>query len=147
MMNIGTSMTPDTLYRLAPFLIALQFAAFGWRVNRELNLGYAERGTFVLIPDLLNIMSLFAAVIGLIVLPIATGNYFWLSRMVLAGGYVLIAFHPFTMAAHYRLWSREGTRKHARDGQDYPYATTEELVSSFLSVVLSVSVAAYIGMQ
>jgi predicted metal-dependent peptidase len=32
----------------------LQFAALGWRVNRELNLGHAERGTFVLIPDVLN---------------------------------------------------------------------------------------------
>src|ERR1700722_11697212 len=138
-------MTPDTLYRLAPPLIALQFVAFGWRVNRELDLGYPDRGTFVLIPDVLNIMSLFVAVICLIVLPIATDTYFWLSRMVLAGGYVLIAFHPFTMAAHYRLWSREGVRKHVRDGKGYPYATTEELVSSSLSVVLSVSAAAYIG--
>ncbi|MCU1321829.1 MAG: hypothetical protein JWM43_1478 [Acidobacteriaceae bacterium] len=104
MTNIGT---PDTLYRLAPPLIALQFVAFGWRVNRELNLGFAERGTFVLIPDALNIVSLFAAVICLIMLPIATDTYCWLSRMVLAGGYVLIAFHPFTVAAHFRLWSRD----------------------------------------
>jgi hypothetical protein len=147
MMNICTAMTPDTLYRLAPFLIALQFAAFGWRVNRELSCGDADRGTFVLIPDVLNIMSLFAAVTCLIVLPIAIDTYFWLSRMVLAGGYVLIAFHPFTVAAHYRLWSREGIRRHVRDGQDYPYATTEELISSSLSVVLSVSAAAYIGIH
>jgi hypothetical protein len=39
MTNIGIAMAPDTLYRLAPPLIALQFAAFGWRVNREINLG------------------------------------------------------------------------------------------------------------
>jgi hypothetical protein len=140
-------MTPETLYSLAPPLIALQFAAFGWRVNRELNLGHAERRAFVLIPDALNIMSMFAAVTCLIVLPVATGVYLWLSRMVLAGGYVLIAFHPLTTAAHYRLWSREGIRNHLRDGKDYPYATTEELVSLFLSVVLSVAAAAYIGMQ
>lgn len=138
-------MTPDTLYKLAPPLIALQLAAFGWRVNRELNLSHAERGTFVLIPDVLNGMSLFAAVICLIVLPIATDTYLWLSRMVLAGGYVLIAFHPLTTAAHYRLWSRKGIRKHARDGKDYPYATTEELVSFSLSVVIAVLAAAYIG--
>ena len=140
-------MTPETLYSLAPPLIALQFAAFGWRVNRELNVSPADRGTFVPIPDVLNIISLFAAVICLIVLPVATGVYLWLSRMVLAGGYVLIAFHPLTTAAHYRLWSREGIRNHLRDGKDYPYATTEELVSLFLSVVLSVAAAAYIGMQ
>ena len=79
-------MTPDTLYRLAPSLIALQLFAFGWRVNRELNLDFDRRGTFVLIPDVLNIVSLFAAMICLIVLPIATDTYLWLSRMVLAGG-------------------------------------------------------------
>ena len=140
-------MTPETLYSLAPPLIALQFAAFGWRVNRELNLGHAERRAFVLIPDALNIMSMFAAVTCLIVLPVATGVYLWLSRMVLAGGYVLIAFHPLTTAAHYRLWSRKGIRRHARDGNDYPYATTEELVSSSLSVVIAVLAAAYIGMH
>jgi hypothetical protein len=140
-------MTPYTLYRLDPPLIAMQFAALGWRVNRELNLGHAERGTFVLIPDVLNVMSLFSAVTCLIVLPVASDTYLWLSRMVLAGGYVLIAFHPVTTAAHYRLWSREGIREHVRDGKDYPYATTEELVSSFLSIVLSVAAAAYIGTQ
>jgi hypothetical protein len=138
-------MTPDTLYRLAPPLIALQLAAFGWRVNRELNLGHAEREAFVLIPDVLNVMSLLAAVICLIVLPIATDTYLWLSRVVLAAGYVLIVFHPLTTAAHYRLWSREGIRKQARDGKAYPYATTEELASSSLSVVIAVLAAAYIG--
>lgn len=145
MTNIGIAMVPDTLYGFAPPLIALQFVAFGWRVNRELNLGFAERGTFVLIPDVLNILSLFAAVICLIVLPIATETCFWLSRMVLAGGYVLIAFHPFTMAAHYRLWGREGKSRYITDLKDYPYATGEELASSSLSVVIAVLAAAYIG--
>jgi hypothetical protein len=41
MTNIGIAMAPGTLYRLAPPLIALQFAAFGWRVNREINLATA----------------------------------------------------------------------------------------------------------
>lgn len=138
-------MTPDTLYRLAPPLIALQFVAFGWRVNREINLGDSGRVTWIPIPDVLNIMSLLATVICLIVVPIATDSYFWLSRMVLGAGYVLIAFHPFTMAAHYRLWSRDGRNKYVTDGKDYPYATGEELVSTSLSIVLAVLAAACIG--
>ncbi|ADW68177.1 hypothetical protein [Granulicella tundricola] len=145
MTNIATAMTPDTLYRLAPPLIALQFAAFGWRVNREINLGDAARATWIPIPDVLNIMSLFATVLCLIVLPIATDSYLWLSRMVLGAGYILIAFHPFTMAAHYRLWSKEGRSKYITDGKAYPYATREELISSSLSVVLAALAAAYIG--
>ena len=65
--------------------------------------------------------------------------------MDLVVGYVLIAFHPLTTAAHYRLWSREGIRKHVRDGKHYPYATAEELVSAFLSVVIAALAAFYIG--
>jgi hypothetical protein len=140
-------MTPDTLYRLAPPLFAMQFAALGWRVNRELSLDHAERGSFVPIPDVLNVMSLFAAVICLIVLPIVTDTYLWFSRMIVAGGYVLLAFYPLTTALHYRLWSREGICKHARDGKDYPYATTEEFVSVALSIVLSIIAAADVRMQ
>jgi hypothetical protein len=145
MTNIGIAMDPDTLYRLAPPLIALQFAAFGWRVNREINLGDGGRATWIPIPDVFNIMSLLATVICLIVVPIATDSYFWLSRMVLGAGYVLIAFHPFTVAAHCRLWSREGQSRYVTDRKDYPYATGEELVSSSLSVVLAVLAATYIG--
>ena len=145
MTNAGAAMTPDTLYRLAPPLIALQFAAFGWRVNREINLGDSGRATWIPIPDVLNIMSLLATVICLIVVPIATDSYFWLSRVVLGAGYVLIAFHPFTMAAHYRLWSRDGRNKYVTAGKDYPYATGEELASSSLSIVLAVLAAACIG--
>src|ERR1700728_4090864 len=147
MTNAGAAMTPDTLYRLAPPLIALQFAAFGWRVNREINLGDSGRGSWIPVPDVLNIMSLLATVICLIVVPIATDSYFWLSRIVLGAGYVLIAFHPFTMAAHYRLWSRGGKSKHITDGKHYPYATAEELVSSSMSVVLAILAAAYIGLH
>jgi hypothetical protein len=138
-------MTPDTLYRLAPPLIALQSVAFGWRVNREINLGDADRGSWIPVPDVLNIMSLLATVICLIVVPITTDAYLWLSRIVLGAGYVLIAFHPFTMAAHYRLWSREGKSGHGTDGKDYPYATGEELISASLSIILAVLSAFYIG--
>jgi hypothetical protein len=90
-------------------------------------------------------MSLLATVFCLIAVPIATDSYFWLSRMVLGAGYVLIAFHPFTMAAHYRLWSREARNKYVTDEKDYPYATGEELLSAALSIVLAVLFAFYIG--
>jgi hypothetical protein len=86
-------------------------------VNREMNLGDGERATWIPIPDVLNIMSLLATIICLIVVPIATDSYFWLSRMALGAGYVLIAFHPLTVAAHCRLWSREGRNKYVTDGK------------------------------
>jgi hypothetical protein len=61
-------MTSETLYGLAPPLIALQFLAFGWRVNREINVADAGRQTVIPLPDVINIMSLFATVGCLIVL-------------------------------------------------------------------------------
>jgi hypothetical protein len=79
MINATTAITPVTLYQLAPPLITLQFAAFGWRMNREINHGEGDRGHWIPIPDVLNIGSLFATVVCLIVLPIATVDYFWLS--------------------------------------------------------------------
>jgi hypothetical protein len=145
MTNTAIAMAPDTLYRLTPPLIALQFAAFGWRVNREINLGDGGRATWIPIPDVLNIMSLLTTVICLIVVPIATDAYLWLSRMVLGAAYVLIAFHPLTMAAHYRLWSKHGRNKYVTAGKDYPYATGEEIVSSSFSIVVAVLAATYIG--
>ncbi len=140
-------MTPETLYRLAPPLIALQFLAFGWRVNREINAADAERQTVIPLPDVINIMSLFATVGCVIVLPLATDSYFRLSRMVLGCAYVLIAFHPLTIAAHYRLWKRKDPGRKAIDKANSPYANREELAASFLSVLIAILVAAYLGMH
>jgi len=140
-------MTPETLYRLAPPLIVLQFLAFGWRVNREINTPSAERQTVLPLPDVINIMSLFTTVGCLAVLPMVTESYFWLSRIVLGGGYVLIAFYPFTVAAHYRLWRREIPNRKIADGANSPYANREELITSILSVLIAVVAATCMGKQ
>ena len=140
-------MTPETLYRLAPPLIALQFLAFGWRVNREINVADANRQTVIPLTDVFNVMSLFATVGCLIVVPIATESYVWLSRMVLGSAYVLIAFHPLMIAAHYQLWKRKDAPGKATDGASSPYANREELAVSCLSVLLAMVVAAYLGMH
>jgi len=139
------TMTPEAIYRLAPPLIALQFFAFGWSVNREINLADADRQSVISLPDLINILSLFATVSCLIVLPILTETDFWLSRMVLSCAYILIAFHPVTIAAHYGLWRRKGKSRKATDGSSSPYANREELSTSLLSVLIAILVASYLG--
>jgi hypothetical protein len=127
-------------------LIALQFLACGWRVNREIHAADDERQDVIPLPDVINIMSLCATVGCVIVLPIATESYFWLSRMVEGGAYVLIVFHPLAIAAHYRLWRRDGIRRQDRDGAGSHYANREELAASLLSVLIATVVAAYLGM-
>jgi len=138
-------MTPETLYRLAPPLIALQFLALGWKVNREINLPHTDRQTVIPLPDVINIMSLFATVGCLVVLPMVTESYDWLSRIVLGSGYVLIAFYPFTVAAHYRLWTRETPSRKTKDGAESPYLNREELLTSILSVVIAGIAATYMS--
>jgi hypothetical protein len=138
-------MTPETLYRLAPPLIGLQFFALGWRVNREINVPNAERQTVIPLPDVINIMSLFTTVGCLVVLPMVTESCYWLSRIVLGSGYVLIAFYPFTLAAHYRLWTREVPSRKTRDGANSPYANREELITSILSVLIAGVAATCMG--
>ena len=138
-------MTPEILLRLAPPLILLQLLAFGWKVNREINVADAGRQTVIPLPDVINIVSLFATVGCGVVLPLATESYLWLARMVLGAAYVLIAFHPWTVAAHYRLWRRNGASRKATDQPGGRYANHEELATSILSVVLAAVVAACIG--
>jgi len=56
------TMTHESIYRLAPPLVALQFLAFGWSVNREINVDHADRQPVIPLPDVINIMSLFTTV-------------------------------------------------------------------------------------
>src|SRR5437773_8550760 len=89
---------------LVSSLIALQFVAFGWRINREITVEDQQRKTWLPLPDFLNIVALVTVVFCCIVLPLACDvNRF--SSAVLSVGYVLIAFHPISEAAHYRLFS------------------------------------------
>src|SRR5439155_8178983 len=87
-------------------LLALQFVAFGWRINREITLSDQRRRTWLLLADYLNLVSLLSVVLTCIVVPLPTGQLGALSRVVLAVGYVLIAFYPVNIAAHYRLFSK-----------------------------------------
>jgi hypothetical protein len=130
-------MTPDSPSRLTTPLIGLQFAAFGWRINREISVGDAGRRQWLPLPDRLNVLSMAAVIAFLIVIPLVTDEYYWLSRIVLGVGYVLLGFHPITMAAHYRLFSREGRAIYTNNGKDYPKVTGQEWVSLVISLIVA----------
>jgi hypothetical protein len=135
-------MSADNVTRLVPPLIALQFAAFGWRINREISVGDANRKTWLPLPDVVNISSMLTVVAFLVIIPLASDAFERISRGVLAAGYLLLAFHPTTMAAHYRLFSK-GRSIYTQRGQDYPYATGQEIFMLVLSLALAGAVAWY----
>ena len=41
-------------------VLALQFAAFGWRINREITVGDDQRRTWLPLPDWVNLVSMIA---------------------------------------------------------------------------------------
>ena len=124
------TLTNDTLVAI---ILALQFAAFGWRINREIGVGDEGRRTWLPVPDIFNVLSMFSVVLLCVVLPLA--GIETRSDIVLAIAYTLMALHPITMAAHYRLFTREGRGKYTRLKRDWPYITDLEWIAIVVTVV------------
>jgi hypothetical protein len=123
-------------------LIALQFIAFGWRINREITVGDQQRRTWIPTPDLLNLISLLAVVLFCVALPLGLGVVRAASA-VLSAGYALIAFHPISEAAHYRLFSKRGRSIYLESpGSDYRWITDQEIATVALSLVCAATAAA-----
>jgi hypothetical protein len=130
-------MSADNVTRLVPPLIALQFAAFGWRINREISVGDSSRKTWLPLPDIVNLISMILVVVFLVVIPLRADGFERLSRCVLAVGYSLLSFHPIVMACHYRLFSREGRSIYTNEKRDYPYFTGQEIVALCIALILA----------
>src|SRR5258705_11454460 len=73
-------------------LIALQAAAFGWRIQREIPLGDEGRKQWLPLTDWLNAVSLLAVVTLCIVIPVYTGQFGRDSTTVLVAASVLFAY-------------------------------------------------------
>jgi hypothetical protein len=144
-------MNPHLVSPIVAPLLAIQFAAFGWRINREIPLGDQGRKTWFPLPDVVNILSMLCVVVFAIVFPLANDPFPRLAWVVIGVAYELIAFHPVTMAAHYRLCSKEGRavylqkgNKHYRSDQDFPYATGQEIASLLASLVGAIITASFL---
>jgi hypothetical protein len=123
---------------LVSALIALQFVAFGWRLNREITVGDRGSKTWLSLPDYLNLLSLLAVVSCCVVTPLARGTNSRVAGVILGVSYVLIAFHPISEAAHYRLFSKGGRAIYLNTPNgDYPWITGQEVLTVIVSVVFA----------
>lgn len=127
----STTLSNDTLVAV---ILALQFAAFGWRINREISIGDQSRRAWLPIPDILNIISMISVIVFCVILPLA--EIAPRSDLVLSIAYLLIAMHPVTTAAHYRLFTKEGRKKYERLGKDWPYITDWEWAAICVTLIL-----------
>jgi len=130
---------------LVAVILALQFAVFGWRINREIPVGDAGRKTWFPVPDIINVFSMLGVVLFCILIPLASGQFTVASRAALAAAFVLIAFHPICMVGHYRLFSAQGRHIYTLRKQDYPYCTRAELVLVIVAVLLAAGAAWYVA--
>jgi hypothetical protein len=125
-MMTAESLTAEVLATLVTSALALQFAAFGWRILREIQLDDENRRTWFLITDWLIIVSMCSVVAYCIVLPLAGyGDPSQVAKAI-SSAYVVIAAHPINTAAHYRLFSRYGRAKYLQAGRDVPYVSDQE---------------------
>ena len=139
------SLSPEVLATLVTSALALQFAAFGWRILREIQLGDEGRSTWFLVTDYLVILSLCAVVLVCIVLPLAGRSDPSHVAKAIATAYVVIASFPINTAAHYRLFSRYGRAKYRQAGRDVPYISDQEAVTLTATLVALAVTLFFVG--
>jgi hypothetical protein len=110
---------------LVAVILALQFAVFGWRISREIQLEEQGRKTWLLVADYVNFLIMLGLVALCIILPLASGTFGKASVAFLAASAVFVVFYPIILAGHYRLFSRLG-RSIYRGRKDVPYVTDQE---------------------
>ena len=129
---------------LSSVILGLQFATFGWRINREIPVGDAGRRTWFPVPDVVNVVSMLNVVWFCFVEPLAANQFAKSARVSLAIAAVVLAFHPLCMVAHYRLFTEGGRKVYLSQGNsDYPYCTVPE----FVLVVVGLALAATVGLK
>ena len=119
-------------------LIALQFAAFGWRINREIAVGDEGRLTWFPISDYLNLLSMITLVIFCIILPMIITINSNILEMIISISFILLIMHPVNTASHYRLFSKKGRYKYIELGKDFPWITDQEIVTIIITLTLSI---------
>ena len=139
-LNPGISFIP-----LACVLLALQFAAFGWRINREISVGDEGRTTWLPVPDIINILSMVSVVWFCVVWPLSSGQFSKESRAVLSAAFVVMAFHPICMVGHYGLFSRRGREARIKSkDDDFQYCPWPEGLCIILQLFFAIAVGRFV---
>lgn len=123
----------DTIDLFSP-LVALQFAVLVWRVEREIRLSENHARTWLPVFDLANLISY--------IVTIFTHTFFRnedITMIAIRIGFVLLAFYPLNMMAHYGIARKDGRQRKRRDN-DYRYLPDHEVFSVVLTVMCIVLV-------
>ena len=98
------------IWTAAGVLIGFQVTSFVWRVSREVEVG--KKGDLTWLPpaDILNLISMAVAMVGVFVLPII--GLADLSFMRFSFGLAVLLFvgYPFALAGHYDMYNNKTER-------------------------------------
>jgi hypothetical protein len=131
------------LQSLVPVVLVLQFAVYGWRINREISLDDQGRRTWLLIADYLNFICMLAVLALCIIVPIVRDIFTKAAKISLAVAFVLVIFYPIILAGHYRLFSKDGRSIYAKQARPIPHVTDQEWVLLGIAVLCMVLVGFY----
>lgn len=95
------------IWTAAGVLIGFQVTSFVWRVSREVEVG--KKGDLTWLPpsDILNLISMAVAMVGVFVLPIL--GLADLSFMRFSFGLLFVGY-PFALAGHYDMYNNKTSR-------------------------------------
>lgn len=108
-------------------LIGIQFAAFTWRIEREVSV--AEKGDINWLPpaDILNLISIVLGGLGIFFIPLLGIENPVTQKIILGTYLILFLAYPFALAGHYDLYTR-GTRS-------YAYFTFQEKIVVLITIL------------
>ncbi|VVB92867.1 Uncharacterised protein [uncultured archaeon] len=94
----------------AGVLIGFQVTSFIWRISREVEVGKTRDITWLPPADVLNLLSMVIAMVGVFVLPIL--GLVDLSFIKLSFGLAVLLFvsYPFALAGHYDMYNNKTSR-------------------------------------
>lgn len=130
--------TQGNIWTAAGVLLGFQLAAFQFRLKRELDM--ADRQDFpVWLPfaDMLNLAAFVVVAGGVYALPILGASNPALPRDALGLGVVMLAFYPFALVGHYKLFTERGPVQRGK----CPWEELVVLIGAVLAVIVYLVVA------
>jgi hypothetical protein len=98
------------IWTAAGVLIGFQITSFVWRISREVEVG--KKGDLTWLPpaDILNLISMAVAMVGVFVLPILGLAEMSFIRFSFGLAILLFVGYPFALAGHYDMYNNKTER-------------------------------------
>ena len=113
----------------AGVLIGFQVTSFVWRISREVEVAKERDITWLPPADILNLLSMVVAMVGVFVLPILDIADLNFIKLSLGLAVLLFVSYPFALAGHYDMYNNETNRS-------FLYFTSQEKVVVVITTIL-----------